>query len=287
MNERSKFKCFINGLLPVIFVFGLQNALVIFVMEVLFVWKAAGFKGGRYSDLVNDLMNTVLSKDFNTAVLFTYSVIGVVIFTIWYRKFYKNHFTQSLTLRGYKPILFPGIILFAIGGQAVCEYLINAIGLMFPQLLADYAEIMEKAGLTDATMTPLLAVYAVVLGPICEELIFRGLCYGYLRSGFSFGVACTVQAILFGAFHMNVLQGIYAFIIGFAFGFVMEKTGNLIITILIHIAFNGSSLFMASLLGMVPEGAITTFGVLLGSMILVYISLVMVIRSKPFVERIS
>ena len=57
MNERSKFKCFINGLLPVIFVFGLQNALVIFVMEVLFVWKAAGFKGGRYSDLVNDLMN--------------------------------------------------------------------------------------------------------------------------------------------------------------------------------------------------------------------------------------
>ena len=86
---------------------------------------------------------------------------------------------------------------------------------------------------------------------------------------------------------MNVLQGIYAFIIGFAFGFVMEKTGNLIITILIHIAFNGSSLFMASLLGMVPEGAITTFGVLLGSMILVYISLVMVIRSKPFVERIS
>ena len=287
MNERSKGKCFINGLLSVIMVFILQNALAIFVVELMFVWDAATFKGSRYSEFLNGLLEKVQTQGFNTAVLFVYSVVGVIVFALWYKKFYKNHFKQTLTLRGYKPFLYPGIILFALGGQVVCEYLINAIGLMFPQLLADYAEIMEKAGLSEASMTPILAVYAIILGPICEELVFRGLCYGYLRSGFSFWVACTVQALLFGAFHLNMLQAIYAFCMGFALGFVMEKTGNLIITILLHIAFNGSSLLVATLLQLVPDGAIPTFGVILGSMILVYISIYMVIRSKPFVERIS
>ena len=287
MNERSKGRCFFNGFLPVLAVLGLQNGLALFLMQFYFLLEANSFRGTSYSDFVEKFAKDIMAQGFSTVTLLSYSIFGVVLFGAWYLKFYHNHFKEAITLRGYSPILYPGIVIFAFSGQVLCSYLINAIGVLFPKLLADYVELMEKAGLSESGMTPALAIYAMILGPICEELVFRGLCYGYFRRAFSFGFACTFQAILFGAFHMNILQGIYAFLFGFALGFIMEKTGNLLVCILLHIAFNSTTFLAEASMSMVPDGAIPTFGVLLGSLILIYISIYMILHSKPFVERLD
>ena len=75
-------------------VFILQNALAIFVVELMFVWDAATFKGSRYSEFLNGLLEKVQTQGFNTAVLFVYSVVGVIVFAFWYKKFYKNHINR-------------------------------------------------------------------------------------------------------------------------------------------------------------------------------------------------
>lgn len=90
----------------------------------------------------------------------------------------------------------------------------------------------------------------VVLGPILEEWIFRGI---YLKgllvsSQHRNWVAVAFVSILFGVIHFDVLQGlslnnvmhvVYAIVIGFALSVLYLKFGSLLINVLIHILING------------------------------------------------
>ena len=67
----------------------------------------------------------------------------------------------------------------------------------------------------------ILVIATLVLPPLVEETIFRGLIMQYLRrGGASFIVANLIQAVLFGFFHMNIVQGIYTAIFGFLLGYL-------------------------------------------------------------------
>lgn len=50
--------------------------------------------------------------------------------------------------------------------------------------------------------------------PFTEELIFRGMAYGNLRRELPFAGAVVISAVYFGLFHGNLIQGIYACLMG-------------------------------------------------------------------------
>lgn len=49
------------------------------------------------------------------------------------------------------------------------------------------------------------------ISPIAEELLFRGVIYGYLRRFMDIKLAIALSALIFGVYHMNYVQGIYGF----------------------------------------------------------------------------
>ena len=53
-----------------------------------------------------------------------------------------------------------------------------------------------------------------------------------------FFAANIFQAVLFGAFHGNVIQGAYAFVVGLFCGYVCYKGGSIYLSILFHMLFN-------------------------------------------------
>lgn len=81
------------------------------------------------------------------------------------------------------------------------------------------------------------------LVPICEELVFRGLMYKRLRYSSSFLQAGLYTAIAFGIFHGNVVQMIYAFVLGMLFAYLYEKYGSVKAPILAHVMMNLVSVF--------------------------------------------
>ncbi len=83
----------------------------------------------------------------------------------------------------------------------------------------------------------LMILTTVVLAPIFEELTFRYFTLNKLRK-FGDKTAILISAALFGLFHMNFEQAIYAFAIGLVFGYVACKTGNVIYTIGLHALVN-------------------------------------------------
>ena len=76
------------------------------------------------------------------------------------------------------------------------------------------------------------------LPAICEEIIFRGMIFKGLRRTFSPLVACAITALLFALMHQNIIQFVYPLVLGFALCLVMEKTNNLLYTMLIHLFNN-------------------------------------------------
>lgn len=80
-------------------------------------------------------------------------------------------------------------------------------------------------------------LYAVLAGPVLEEVLFRGLLYKKLAR---FGGRAYIfySALLFALFHFNFAQLFYAFLLGLVFAAVMYYTGKLIYSIILHILVN-------------------------------------------------
>ena len=74
--------------------------------------------------------------------------------------------------------------------------------------------------------------------PIAEELLFRGVVYKRLRLYFGVTPALIGSALIFGIMHVNLVQFLYAAVIGLFLAFVLEKTGKLSMAVLGHIAAN-------------------------------------------------
>ena len=65
----------------------------------------------------------------------------------------------------------------------------------------------------------------VVLIPICEELVFRGLMFKRMRERSGFLYAAVYSALVFGLFHGNIVQMVYGFILGMLLAYMYEKYG--------------------------------------------------------------
>jgi len=107
----------------------------------------------------------------------------------------------------------------------------------------DYIHMMD--GLMGGN-TILLFISTIILAPIAEELICRGVIMKQARDVLPFAVANVIQAFLFGLMHGNLIQGTYAFVLGLSLGFVTYKYKTLIPAILMHSMCNllGSSLLI-------------------------------------------
>ncbi len=92
----------------------------------------------------------------------------------------------------------------------------------------------------------LIALFTVVAAPIVEELLFRKvICDKVVKYGQ--GTAVVVSGLMFGLFHLNLNQFVYAFLMGMFLAFLYVKTGEIKYTIFIHMTVN----FFGSVVSMV------------------------------------
>lgn len=88
----------------------------------------------------------------------------------------------------------------------------------------------------------------VVLGPIIEELIFRGILINILKNPFGKITAVVLQAVFFGLWHRDPVQMVYTSIFGIFLGVVYLRTNKIRYPIYMHILNN--------LTNSLPEGPV-------------------------------
>lgn len=148
---------------------------------------------------------------------------------------------QSFTIRPWTILLLAVIAVFFFILPEV--ELIERLGL--PDNLGD--ELDDVAG----TVLGLISIG--ILGPIAEELLFRGAVLGSLLEWKPIRsmpwIAIVLSAALFGLVHMNPAQMPGAIAIGLLYGWLVYRTGSLLPGIIGHI-FNNS---LVCILEMFPE----------------------------------
>lgn len=151
-----------------------------------------------------------------------------------------------------------------IKGHISLNQYLRSIFMMFPLAFGlNYLSTLLASGLSggeaENSLNQLLGgdnipamVMVAVLAPIFEELVFRKLIidrtirYGELMS-------ILFSSLAFGLFHCNLYQIFYAFVLGLILGYVYVRTGNVILTIIMHMCVNASSSVLAPLAPQVYE----------------------------------
>ncbi|QSZ26468.1 CPBP family intramembrane metalloprotease [Aceticella autotrophica] len=83
----------------------------------------------------------------------------------------------------------------------------------------------------------------VIIGPILEEIIFRGLIFKELRKGMSISTSIILQSTIFAIIHGSIYQGFYAFILGILLSVMFYLSKSIWVPIIIHMASNMVALF--------------------------------------------
>lgn len=81
-------------------------------------------------------------------------------------------------------------------------------------------------------------ISSAVVTPVLEELVFRGIIFQRMKQISGNGIAVPASAFLFGIMHFNLVQFVYAFLIGLVLALAMEKAGHLYGAIAGHMAAN-------------------------------------------------
>lgn len=162
------------------------------------------------------------------------------------------------------------IIVMGVLGQYASNLIATLTGVLIPSAMDSYEDLAQNFDLS--TASPVLMILAVcIVGPIAEELVFRGMIFGKLRRAFSFWPAAIISGIMFGVFHMNIMQGVYASVLGVLLAYVYEKTQTIFGSIFFHIVFNASSYITdfvnSGIQSVVPSETVYSAGLILFSIL--------------------
>lgn len=219
---------------------------------------------GKHNELeaAGQLMGQMQSS---STFLMWVSVVSAVMSLIWcgvlyYRSDWRKKefsYRQAFSMKNVC-----GLAAVGIGGCIVLSFALTLLAGMLPDFFQKYNQVMNQFQTGDLTAT---FVYVLLIGPASEELIFRGALLDRFYLAFPFWIANVLQASLFGLYHMNLIQGIYAFCLGLILGLIKEVTGSIFAAIATHIAFNGTSYVLGVIF---PEDSVVNPGLFWGIFLL-------------------
>ena len=135
------------------------------------------------------------------------------------------------------------------GGGAIVAAIAGIFALDIVEEMIDLPNLMEdEFSAMASSFAGMLSIG--VLGPIIEELIFReGILGHMLRGGMNKWVAITASSLVFGIIHLNPAQIPFATAMGFIFGIIYYKTGNIVIPVILHVLNNSNAVWVMYTLG--------------------------------------
>lgn len=250
MKILKKIGWFIVSMLPAALSLLLQVGCGLVVLFIYILLEMLGQQGSLSPDeAINSVVNVYIENAIYAVAL--YHVIGILVFGIWY------YFAYGRKKRPYgteKPNIWKAATIIWLGMciQIFTSCILSLILELAPNLLHNYMELMETAGITNLNVLSFIAV--VILAPIGEELLCRGIIFRLAGNVSSrFWIANIIQAFAFGLIHGNLVQGTYAFFMGLALGYIYGKYRRIWLCMLLHCAINGSSIFLENYFSLYPE----------------------------------
>ena len=176
---------------------------------------------GFFADTINNSMQI----DPQIDIVSIFMIVSVTLGTVFLFLFFKpQKIHQQLLAKNKSMTVGCFFILLCvigsvqwvnIGASAALEHLANLFGFTFKTSI-------ETSSAGHDTIAMIL--YASLIGPVIEEIVFRGF---VMRAFGKYGkiFAIIASSILFGAYHGNIPQAIFAFFCGLVLGYIATEYG--------------------------------------------------------------
>ncbi len=187
---------------------------------------------------------------YESAMLFTAvsGLLAIGVILLFYR-IRRKKLGDALWLRRVEG---PGLLSGAALAPAL--YLAVTVAMMaLPEAWLDsYAE--ASSGVSGGGVIGIVAV--VLVAPVVEEFIFRGLIMTRLAQAMPGWLAAALSAAIFGLCHGHPVWFAYTFVLGVLFGLMDLRLGSIWPSILAHMVFNG----VGQILDLLPEDDVVIMG---------------------------
>ena len=201
--------------------------LIYFVIQFLLIVIMAYFyiQGGNAIDEFNSFL---LDKQLLIVVIL--GLIFIPLLLIDYKKNYYNSEVEKINI----PILLIIAVLLSFVYNVFAYYVNN---------------FTFQTSLFDSNGNILYVLLATgLIGPVIEELMFRGIIYNELKKKITSMAAILITTLFFALTHFNIFQVIYALALGFILIFVYEKYKDIKAPIILHMASNITTTLFVPLL---------------------------------------
>lgn len=181
------------------------------------------------------------------------------------------------------PGVFFSVLCLCVGSQMVNSLWISGLELIFNQFDKSLMPLLESVSGDSNTFSMFL--YASILAPIAEEILFRGYALRTLRP-YGKRFAVLGSAFLFGIFHGNLLQTPYAFLMGLILGYVTVEY-SMVWAVALHM-FNNLVLadLLTRLTGLLPPMAADVITMSILGVCMVISVVLLIVKRREIAEHI-
>lgn len=202
---------------------------------------------------------------------------ALAIVTAWAVFRSDRPWREALGFRGLEVRSVPPLLLILIGAVTVFSEIYVVIQRFVPVPAEFEAMLRDLLELTNPADSFATLIIAIIIAPMLEEALFRGVILNGLARRYGPQSASFWTAVFFAFFHLyNPWQVLPTFFLGLVLAWLVLTTRSLLSSIVVHTMFNAASLALVQLsLDRPPEGhpvpyvvVVVVLGMLAGSMAL-------------------
>ena len=161
------------------------------------------------------------------------ALLGCIVLYLW--------FVRGMEAgNGQKRQVIAGLVIAALMLGCAGVAMNNVLAWTGFTQLSDTYQTVEQAFYSSSLGWEILSLG--IITPIAEEVLYRYIVFYKLRSWQGRTTAIIGTALIFGLIHMNLVQTVYAFVLGLALGVLMECYQDVRVAICGHIVANILSL---------------------------------------------
>lgn len=220
--------------------------LIYFIFQFMLIFLLS------YSFISNGNDASLFNEYLKTKQIYITLIVAIIFIPLLIKDYKKYNKDKNIKIN-YFYLIILGIILSLIYN-----------------IFAYYFNFFLKTSLFDNNNNLIITLISTgLIGPIIEELMFRGIIYNELKNKYKNMKAILITTIFFAIIHFNIIQILYALAIGFILIFVYEKYKNIKAPIILHMASNITTTLFLPIL--VQNNFIINYGIFLICLILLII----------------
>ena len=184
---------------------------------------------------------------FNSSILDGLAVVLILYFTI--TRYKENLAALGLSAKNFVRNVFYGLVGYVAATPVLIAVLIIILIIINITKYVPEQQPVVELFLKEKNTAFLVftSLFAAVMGPIIEELFFRGFMYNAFKKYTGIFWATLITAVIFAALHTNLVGFLPIMVLGILLAYLYEKTGTLVSSMTVHIIHNLSMVFFVFL----------------------------------------